>query len=176
MKKEDGFTLVELMTVIGLAVIMLALSASAIRHFWLVRSLDGGRAEVVSQLRELQQRVTTETTPLVFGARFPTVPSSRWGLVRYNITTGTCTEYEPRSFDAGVVVQGADFDEPSWIGTCRSALGANNEFVFFFARGSATQGALGSGPGANPAVELRQPALGRSRYVGVTGITGRVTG
>ncbi len=173
MRRQEGFTLIELLVVISLAVVMLTLGASAVRHFWLVRSLEGGRDEVISQLRELQQRVVAETNPLVYGARFR-VGSGEWGLVRYNIQTGVCTQFETRSFETGVIVSAVDLAEPSWIATCRSALGATDEFVFFFARGSATEGLL-TPPGTPSAIELRQPVLDRTQRVAVTGITGRVS-
>jgi prepilin-type N-terminal cleavage/methylation domain-containing protein len=166
---ERGFTLLELLTVLGLTAVLMTLSAVAVRHFWLVRSLEAAGDQVTSELRGLQQQVTAETHPLVYGARLRE-GTRTIGFVRYNVTAGTCTEYDTRTLEGGVVLTAADFAEPSFIGTCRAATGATDEYVFFYARGSATQGL----PSAGRGMTLSQPSLGRTLNVGVVGITGRV--
>ena len=173
-RSEDGFTLVELLAVITLTGILLSLGAAAARHFWLVRSLQGAQDEVVTELRQLQQRVVTETHPRVYGARFRR-GSSSWGIVQYDPSAASpqCKQVAPRSFDAGVTVSSStgpsnDFaDSDPYTTTCRAEIaGASaDEFVFFFARGNATAGKL----------TLWLDNLGHSKSVAVAGITGRVT-
>ncbi|MBA3431092.1 MAG: prepilin-type N-terminal cleavage/methylation domain-containing protein [Actinobacteria bacterium] len=166
---ELGFTLVELMAIMALTGILMTLGAGAVRNFWLVRSLEAGKDQVISEMRGLQQRVTSETHPLVYGARFRAGASSI-GLVRYNVLTGACAEYATRALEGGVVVGAADFAEPAFIATCRAATGGSDEYVFFYARGSATEGL----PAAGKGITLNQPSLGRTTTLGVVGITGRV--
>ena len=163
MRRQGGFTLIELLVTISISALLLSFGAFAVRHYWLVRSLEGARDEVVTQLRGQQQKVIAETHPLVYGARFQ-VGSSTWGLLRYNgVSGGSCTEYQTLSFDGGVYVESANFASTTGVSGCP---GSASSSVFFFGRGSATQGTL----------TLRQDAIGRSRSVTVTGITGRVDG
>ncbi|MFN2488487.1 MAG: Tfp pilus assembly protein FimT/FimU [Actinomycetota bacterium] len=173
MRREDGFTLVELMAAITLSAVLLALSAGALRTFWLNQGLDGAAGEIRSQLRQLQQRAESESHPIVYGGWF-IQGSSTWGVVRYNAGSNSCASAGIRTFDAGVTVSAIqNFDVPSaYITTCRSALqtaGVANastaRMSFFYARGTATAGS----------VTLRQPALDRTRTVGVTALTGRVS-
>lgn len=161
-----GFTLVELLMVMMLISIITSLGVFALRNYWMVQSLHGGRAEAVSRLRNSQELAVTENTPLVFGVRFR-VGSSDWDLVRYSGSAGTCVVEKPQTFPAGVVVSAVTFAEASGItSTCRSALpgATSDEFAFFFPRGTATGGT----------VTLRQPALDRTLSISVSPMTGRV--
>lgn len=165
-KDQRGFTLMELLTVMMIMGILFSLSAVALRHYWRVQSLHGGRADVTSGLRSAQESAVTESQPLVFGVRFR-VGSSAWDLVRYNPDAGTCSVERPRSFSAGVVVSAASFAVASGItSTCRSQIAGatSDEFAFYFPRGTATAGS----------VTLRQPSLGRTLSLSVTPMTGRV--
>ena len=170
---QAGFTLVELLTTLLLASILVTLGAFAFRHYWFVQSLEGGENELINQLRGLQQRVVSESFPLVYGARF--VPgSSRWVHVQYDPDTTNCTvvrdaDFRSGVFNAGVEIEAADFDTYSSGGInvssrCRLGIGSA-EVVFFFARGTATTGE----------VTIVQPRLdGRTKKVCVAGLTGRV--
>lgn len=170
---EEGFTLVELLVAMTMLVVLLALGAFALRQFWLTHSLRGGREEVVTQLRQLQQRSVSESHPLVYGARFR-VGSPTFGLVKFNphntATTAddTCLEMSSVTLGSNVQVTDADFTDAAGITSlCRTQIaGANlDEFVFFYARGTATEGGL----------TLQVPALpGKSLSLSVTPITGRV--
>lgn len=169
---QAGFTLVELLTTLMLLAIAVTLTATALRHYWFVQSLEGGQDEVVTQLRGLQQRVMSETFPLVYGARF-TPGSSSWQHVQYNPDTNVCSQVlvgdlEGGEFSGEVRIQSADFDNYSSAGTdvselCREGI-AQAEIVFFFARGTATGGEL----------TLVQPRLNRTKTICVAGTTGRV--
>ena len=171
-QREAGFTLVELLTAFMLITIAVTLAALALRHYWFVQSLEGGKDEVVTQLRGLQQRVISETFPLVYGARF-TPNAASWQHVQFNPDTGTCTKVQDGDLDGGqfsgdVRIQSADFDDYSSGGVdvsalCRQGI-AGAEVVFFFARGTATEGEL----------TLVQPRLARTKEVCVAGSTGRV--
>jgi prepilin-type N-terminal cleavage/methylation domain-containing protein len=169
MQREAGFTLIEMLVAMALSAILLTLGASALRNYWFVRSLHGAQDQSVTQLRDLQARVVSESHPLVFGLRFEPGQSD-YSIVEYRPATTTsaekCTETD-QSFDSGVVVKSAAFSTASGITAfCKGALGAaTSQFVFFFARGTATEGNL----------VLEQPHLaGKSVKVTVTPITGRV--
>lgn len=173
LKREDGFSLIELLTVVTLVAILFTLGAFAVRHFWLVRSLEGGKDEMATQLRQLQQRVGAASNPLVFGARFEN-GSSEYQLIQYDTTDPlVCNPIQQRNFtpnlefDAGVVVESAVFTNYSSDGNdvtdiCKD--GTYDDVVFFFAKGSATPGRI----------TVSQPILDRELTICVQGITGRV--
>jgi len=164
---EPGFTLIEVLVVIMLGAILMTLAAGAMRHYWFVNALDSSTDEVVTQLRNAQQRVGAESHPVVYGIRFKPATTD-WGVVQYDPrkTTDKCTAEATQSFETGVAIETASFSgatSPEGI-ACASALGGANKFVFFYARGSATGGT----------VKLTSDLLGQSNVVTVTPITGRV--
>jgi prepilin-type N-terminal cleavage/methylation domain-containing protein len=164
MKRQDGFTLVELMVAMALGAILMTLGALALRNYWWHRALEGGADEIVTQVRELQERVVAETHPLVYGARFG-AGDEEWSLVRYDPEAGTCSQYSTLTLDAGVEINTVNFaSDPVVTGFCAGALGAgSDEFVFFYARGNATAGS----------VTISHAGLGRSETVSIAGVTGR---
>lgn len=188
MKREDGFSLVELLAVIAITSILLTLGATAIRFFWLGRALHGERDQIFTNLRSLQQQVVSESNPLVFGAWFKVTTtatddgSSQWGTVRYRPadtsagTPATCTSTSRHRMDGGVQVSSADFVDSlsgvasvaDVIATCRSQVPSSasaTDFVFFLARGTATSGC----------VTLNQPRRDMEDVtVTVYSLTGRV--
>jgi prepilin-type N-terminal cleavage/methylation domain-containing protein len=167
-KAHDGFTLVELMVVITLTTILLALGASALRHYWLTQALEGSAEELVSQLRQLQQRTDSESHPLVYGARFE-IGTSNWAIVRYDPKSATttaddeCTVDSTRLFSDGVAVSAASFDTPPGVVVSKCPDSAQ-AFVFFYARGTATGGSL----------TLRHGVTTDTETVSVLPLTGRV--
>jgi prepilin-type N-terminal cleavage/methylation domain-containing protein len=172
LKGSEGFTLVELLVTLLLLTVLLAIAAGALRHYWWVQSLEGGQDGIVTDLRGLQQRVVSETFPVVYGARF-TGGSSRWENVRYDPVANTCSvvregDLDGGEFSGGVVVESAAFEDYIADGNnasegCTSGL-AGASVVFFFARGTATPGEL----------TIVQSALDRRKDVCVTGLTARV--
>ena len=171
---EGGFTLVELLVGMMMLVVLLGLGAFALRQFWLTHSLRGARTEVVTQLRQIQQRSVSESHPLVYGARFR-VGSPTFGIVKFNpndtstTTDDTCVEMSTVTLGSGVRVTAASFTAASGITSlCRAQIAgaSTDEFAFFYARGTATEG--------NLTVEV--PALpDQPLSMGVTPITGRVS-
>jgi prepilin-type N-terminal cleavage/methylation domain-containing protein len=167
-EREQGFTLIELLVSMGLAMLLLTLSAWALRGYWFEQSLEGGSEDIISQLRQLQESSVSESHPIVFGARFEE-GSSNYLLLRYNpkepavAGDDECTEEGTRAFETRVVVDEAEFDPPSGIlpSLCP---GSGDHFVFFFARGTATGGYL----------VLSQPERNDTRTITVSGLTGRV--
>ncbi|HEX2049137.1 MAG TPA: hypothetical protein VHJ34_00725 [Actinomycetota bacterium] len=177
---ERGFTLVDLLVTMAITAALLSLGASAVRHFWLVRTLEGAADDVRSGMRALHEQATSESHPLVYGARFR-VGSNEWYLFQYNPNAATasgwsCTDRTPREgtfqFDGGVRLTAASFTLDAAGATirtrCASALpgaAASDHYALFYARGDATPGS----------VTVTQPALaGRTRTVEVLGLTGRV--
>lgn len=177
---ERGFTLVDLLVTMAITATLLTLGSAAVRHFWLVRTLEGAADDVSSGLRALHEQATSESHPLVYGARFR-VGSSEWYLFQYNPDAATasgwsCTDRTPREgtfrFDGGVTVTAASFTLDAAATTirtrCASVLtgaGSGDHYALFYARGDATPGS----------VTVSQPALaGRTRTVEVLGLTGRV--
>jgi prepilin-type N-terminal cleavage/methylation domain-containing protein len=172
LKNERGVTLIEMLVGMLLTAMLLALSAGAARTYWLNQALSSAQGQIVSQLRQTQEQVVSETHPTVYGVRFR-VGSSDWGVVAYDPTiTGshpaaTCTQVRNNTFATGVTVTAASFAAPTdttMANLCKAIPGAATDaFVYFYARGSATGGS----------VTVTQPSLGRSEVVTVTPITGR---
>lgn len=190
MKREDGFTLIELMAVIAIVSVLLTLGVAALRYFWLGRALHGERDQIFTNLRALQQQVVSESNPLVFGAWFKvTTPATydgtpQWGTVRYKpadatttpATAATCTQTSAHKLDGGVHVSSVDFNDSlagvtsvsDVIATCKAQVAVSagaTDFMFFLARGTATAGC----------VTLTQPRREMSDVtVAVGSLTGRV--
>lgn len=168
-RREDGFTLIEAMVAMSIVAVLMTLGAGALRQYWLTHALHGARDEAITQLRGQQERVVSESHPLVFGARFRP-GSTEWGLVEYDPVSDTCQETRAMQFDTGVEVQVVSFSEAgsmaSIVAKCRAIPTASSTdgFAMFFARGTASAGTL----------TLEQPSLGETLGLTVKPITGRV--
>lgn len=175
---ERGFTLIEVLAVVALLAILLTLSAPALRTYWFTQSLHSATDEAVSLLRRLQARVTSESHPLVYGARFRK-GSSDYALILYDpraiAPAPACTQdggtraFNTGVFNATVRVSATTTAVPdsSEAAACRAQLPGvttNDVFVFFYARGTATPGTI----------RLEQPNLDRGENVTISGLTGRV--
>lgn len=169
MKDESGFTLVELLGVMLLTAILMTLGASLIRNYWFTQSLSGAQNEVIVQLRGQQQESRTRP-PKVFGARFY-LGQSDWELISYNsdptLPPGQrCRVTQTRTLPGGSIVEAADFDNALTDLTATCPGNPDKRLVvLFYARGSATQGAL----------TVHHPAVDKRLSVCVGGITGRVS-
>ncbi|MGH2693269.1 MAG: pilus assembly FimT family protein [Actinomycetota bacterium] len=169
-RAERGFTLVELLVVMAISVALMAIAIGAIRHYWLVRSLEGGTEEIVSEMRAAHARTMAESHPLVYGVRF-TVGESRWDLVRFDPRAAPgdqCTIAGTNDFDADVYVSSGSFESSTSYDSdatdvCSAAF-PGSVFALFFARGTATAGE----------VVLRHDGIDRSEDIDVLGLTGRV--
>jgi prepilin-type N-terminal cleavage/methylation domain-containing protein len=172
--RQGGFSLVELLFAMMLLGIMLTLTASALKTFWIRRALDGSTKQVTAQLRQLQQRAVAESHPLVYGARF-TEGSDSYTLLRYNPSNPTppvCTQMNTLTLEDGVeVAEGTSFTASPYtpLSEC-GTVGSDDHFVFFFARGTATGGSL----------KLTHEGLAETTKstttISVTNLTGRVEG
>ncbi len=174
MRRESGFTLIELLVVILISSVLLTLSATAVRHYWFVSSADSAAEEIVAELRGLQQRTTAESHPMVYGAWFKeTVPAGQWGILQFDPKDAStssddeCRQLGPaRTMGDGVVVDSASFDAAggTLASRCAAAGPEGADLVFFYARGSATDGELA----------LDHEALSQPLVITVSGTTGRV--
>lgn len=180
LRREKGFTLIELLVAMSLTAVLLTLGAASVRQFWMVQALQGAVDEVSSQLKRAQSRSVSESR-FVYGAWFER-GSSQWRLVRFDAADPTtaaddmCAAEPTRPLATGMfstsVRISADaaattFPDSHETTVCRSKLSATasaHQFVFFYARGTATPGK----------VTIEQPSLGRSRTIDVSGLTGRV--
>jgi type II secretory pathway pseudopilin PulG len=169
MRKEAGFTVVELMAGILIAGLLMTLGAWSLRTFWFTQSLERAKAEVVTQMRQAQQRAMSESHPLVYGVWFePNRPN--WGVVKYDptATADKCSKVEEFKFEGGVVSRSPNFTGESAIRSeCDETIpgtSALQRYVFFYPRGSATPGS----------VTLESFEGDDSYLVDVKGVTGRV--
>jgi hypothetical protein len=150
--------------------ILVTLGAFAIRHYWFTQSLRRAEASVVTEMRNAQQRAMSESHPLVYGVWFEP-GESNWGVVRWDGAPDVeeCTIDKRYRFEGGVVVQAASFPLTSSAGVMKSECeaivpGTGERFVFFYPRGSASDGS----------VTLRDFDDGKSTLIEVEGVTGRV--
>lgn len=170
MRAETGFSLIEVLSTIALMSVLMTLGAFALRQYWFQRALYGEQDEIVTQLRSMQEKVTAESNPLVYGARF-IKNSPSWRIVQYDpnrTPAGTeCRTLRTISMDGGVEIKRSRFEEVSPATVCDDQLGGRpRDYVFFFSRGTSTSGG----------VTITQTNLdGRRLSLCVNGITGRVT-
>ena len=177
--RAEGFTLIELLVAMGILSVMLALSAGALRTYWLTQSLAGSRDEVVAELRQIQERSVAESLPLVYGVGFTEGRTTRVEVVfNPGPTAGTGDDScapatgslsaSTIQFQSGTRVSAASFaTAPDITSLCDAAINPStqDDLVFFFSRGSATGGS----------VTLAHPSLpGKAWTVTVGSITGRV--
>jgi prepilin-type N-terminal cleavage/methylation domain-containing protein len=183
--RQDGMTLAEMLVAIAIAAVLVTLSATAVRHYSLVQSLEGAVDEVGTYLKRAHTRATSESHPRVYGAWF--IPgASEYHLVLFDPDSElvhpetemqiTCTVEQTRSLGGGMFgqpVRVSPDPAATWFASsqetnaCRAQLagvGENDQFVFFYARGEATGGR----------VTLEQPTLDRTRELSVSDLTGRV--
>jgi len=178
-RRQAGFTLIELLVTMGIAALLLTLSAGAVRVFFLNQSLEGATDELVTQMREQQEDSVAQAFPLIFGVG---VSAGRNDFTLFSFDPGADSsstaddscEATTRSFDAGMFSVGArvasetianDPAAPEYA-ECAGLPGVvNDQIVFFYARGTATGGTI----------VLEQPGIDRQRTITVSAASGRVT-
>lgn len=166
-RSESGFTLIEVMAVAVIGALLLGLSASALREYSRAKALESARTTTVTQLRAAQQRSSTEGYPRAYGIRF-LKNGTRWDVVRYDASTGTCSVVESHDLTNTVIVAPiTDFPDSTAATACRNATpgSADYEVALFHARGTATAGT----------VMFKLDGTSKSRSLSVNGATGRVS-
>lgn len=166
--RENGFTIIELMVVAVIGAVLLGLGGAALRHYTRAKALESAHTTTVSQLRAVQQRSFTEGYPNAYGVRY-LKNGTRWDVVRYNATAGTCAVVESHLLTNSVAIApSTDFPDSTAATACRSATpgpSADFEVALFYARGSATAGT----------VTFKLSGTDKSRSITVNGSTGRVS-
>jgi prepilin-type N-terminal cleavage/methylation domain-containing protein len=143
LRDERGFTLIESLAAIALISLLVSLSAVALKNFWYVEAVDRGTGELTSLLKRTQQRVVAETHPLVYGAWFEE-GSSDWGIVKFDpksnetSTDDVCTKEPEKRLADGVKVTAVVGDTTSEAAAECLTIAPDATFVFFYARGTAT--------------------------------------
>ena len=180
-KRQDGFTLLELLVSMIIITILASLGFAALRHYWFVRSVKSAADEVAAQLSQLQSQADSVSHPVVYGAWFMPGESNsgRYGTLVYDPTiepvSDRCQPGAVKSLPTDVRVTAATFDDtPTLTDTCRDALviegvaGAQQaqqaKTVFFYARGNSTGGE----------VTVARNGVAGARTIEVAALTGRV--
>lgn len=167
---EGGFTLIEMLAVLALAGLLMTLGAFAMRQYWFNQALIGSRDEIVNELRRSQERAVSESNPQVQGVLFREASSS-WSVVEYDPgrpAGSECVVVTNNTLESGTQIATATFSTvPTVTAACDAQIPSSSpdDFAFFFARGSATNGTA----------TLTHPQRpGDSWTITVTPITGRV--
>lgn len=175
-RAEGGFTLVELLTALGLLAIVLGLAVVPMRSFWFAQALDGAADTIVTQLREQQQDAVSEAHPRVFGAIF-VEGASQWTLVRYDpdpdpgvtgepaVCTRESRDLQGGPFSAAVRVKTVAVTNDTSSAEYTTCASGGEKVIFFYARGTSTGGT----------VVIEQPQSAREKTITVSVATGRVT-
>jgi prepilin-type N-terminal cleavage/methylation domain-containing protein len=167
-RDERGMSVIEVLVAVAVVALVLGLSASAARHYWLGRALDRAREAVVSEMHRTQQRVVAETHPLVYGVWF-VEDTPNWGVVAFDpktpstIADDTCTRTERFFFD-GVKIDSVTGDTSSNYATKCATAAPGAKFVFFYSKGIATDGY----------VTLEHSVTGKTLSIDVSPLTSRV--
>jgi hypothetical protein len=158
--------------------IVFTLGAYATRWYWLVRSLQGGQDQVVTQMQTAQQRSFAESYPNIYGIRVQP-GSSNWAVVKGNASTNTCTVVNSFTLTSGAKFVAptspqVDFTADAGLTTpCRNATpnaNASDQVAFFYPSG-ATNAAATTGS----TVLLNLATINRTRTITVSQLTGKVT-
>ena len=169
-ENSGGFTLIEMLAVLLLAAILMTLGASTLRQYWFNQALIGSRDEIVNELRRAQERAVSESNPQIQGVLLRE-GSSSWSAVEYDPARppgSECIVVTDNTLESGSVVASATFSAvPTVTALCDAQIPSSSpdDFAFFFARGSATNGTA-------TLTHPRRP--GDSWTITVTPITGRV--
>lgn len=178
MSHEGGFSMLELMIAIVIGAVMMSVAVLGTKSYYQVRALQGGQDQVVSQMRNAQQRAMSESYPNVYGVRFET-GTNRWGVVKVNATSGTCTVVYSYTFEGGTKVDAAGTTFPAypastgaWTTACQNAApgnSANDKTIFFLPSGASTAASP-----SGSSVKLINSKTSKFNTTTVMPLTGRV--
>ncbi|MDQ3879029.1 MAG: type II secretion system GspH family protein [Actinomycetota bacterium] len=177
---ESGFSMLELMIAIVIGAVMMSVAVLGTKSYFQVRALQGGQDQVVSQMRNAQQRAMSESYPNVYGVRFQT-GTNKWSVVKVNAAaaTPTCTVVYSYTFEGGTTVDALGTTFPAypagtgtWTTACQVATpgnSANDKTIFFLPSG----GSSAASPSGS-SVKLINTKTGKFNTTTVMPLTGRV--
>jgi len=87
--KKKGFTIVELLTVIGILIILVSIGIPVWRNIQPTLELSGSARELITDLRYAQQLAITEQ--IIYGVRF-NFEENKYQIIQYKKTNGTTEE------------------------------------------------------------------------------------
>lgn len=154
-REEDGFTLIELMVVMGIVGILMTLTSYAIFSYWRAQQLSGATQQIITDLRDAQVRAQSEVR--TYRVQFDL------GNERYTITRcegNDCTD--PTLFG---LVETVQMENGIDISTAAFTYGTTTDgtSVYFLPRGVSSNGS----------VVIRSTRLNQDRVITVDGLTSR---
>lgn len=154
-RQEDGFTLIELMVVMGIIGILMTLTSYAIFSYWRAQQLSGATQQIITDLRDAQVRAQSEVR--TYRVQFD-VDNERYRITRCE--GNDCTD--PLSF---AVVQTIQMENGIDISTASFTYGTTSDgtSVYFQPRGVSSNGS----------VVIRSTRLNQDRVITIDGLTSR---
>lgn len=154
--EEDGFTIIELLVVMGIIGILMTLTSYAIFSYWRAQQLSGATQQIVTDLRDTQVRAQSEV---------------RTYRVQFNVDDELYTITR---------CEGNDCTNPALFGVVETVHMENGIDIFTaaFTYGTTTDGAsvyfLPRGVSSGGSVVIRSERLNQDRVITVDGLTSRV--